>query len=110
MGRIKRILKNIINSILDRETYIRMAYLHDYSNGEYKKTPLYYSITINTWRKSTIMMELDIDSAREVAKLLTSTIGPVKITKGDSGCYQYIIIPKWAKEELSKQISRVILS
>lgn len=108
--RIKRILKNIINALLDRDAYINIEYLHDYTDKEHKKTPYKFSIYVETWGKSRMMRGMSIEDSRSIYNTLLLSNKSVEIKRGNSSCYEYIVIPKWATKMLAKDIKRNILT
>lgn len=109
MSRIKRIFKNIINSTLDRDCHIRIIYLHDFKEDKHDKILNGFNIYIQTWIETTMMMGIDIENAKRFHSTLISSNKPVKLTRGNNTCFEYIIIPKWAMPKLAKEIEKYLL-
>lgn len=109
---MKRILKNILNALLDRRCYIRIKYTHDYTEEECKKVLFMFSIYVETFKEMRMLRSIPIEHAQEIDDLLL--VGQklqkkVELCVGSESCYETLTVPKWALISLSEEIRRNIL-
>ena len=109
MRRIKHILFNIINSVLCRKAYVTLNYVHDYTNDKCKKYLNSLSIHIVRWNTAHIMCNFPIEDAEKLYKTLIKSNESVRIQLGDDALYEYLIVPKWAKNSIATDIRRCVL-
>lgn len=111
INRIKNILTNLSNALLNRDAYIRMEYLYYDCTGEEVKKILYkFSIHIESLRTSKVIRGILVEDARNMYHTLLAASKPVEVKRGNSNCYEYFVIPKWAIKILARDIERNILT
>lgn len=106
---MKRILTNILNAVLDRNAYITINYVHDFTGKETKKILYSFNIYIVTSRTSRRLTEISVTDAMGLQKALRATTTPFKLQKGSDTCCEILMVPRWACRILADEIVRNIL-
>lgn len=99
-----------MNALLDRDAYVRVEYLHDYTGEESKKILYKFNIYIETWRHVKMMRGISVEDAKSLHDALLKSPTTMKLKRGNSSCYEYMDIPKWATKIIATEINRCILS
>jgi hypothetical protein len=90
-----------------RETEVRIQYISD----EGKKEKDSFTISVTQWRKCWELTGIDWVSVHAVLSVLKTAKNKARLEMSHGyGAREYIVIPKWAKKPLIKQLEKEIAS
>jgi hypothetical protein len=102
VARIYIFIDNLIN-FFKRSAEIHINYAWDMESHKVKDS---FDIYVCKFNKCWMMNNIDWASANQVLNTLKIAKGKVILNKKFGGGTEYIIIPKWAKKSLIKQLEK----